>query len=129
MTKSRYRPPLTKLQKRLIVKLLTGHYLYKYKRKNKAWYVLFDATRSSVEKVSERVVFSMDQYLDPKIELWKKDKHGCITLNLSMVRRIDGRHPIKKMYKRRADLENTGRIHKPRKRTKKSNEQESNLLF
>lgn len=130
MIKRRTKPPITKLQKKLLAKLLCGCFLRQFSRPGRTWYVLYDIAVNPLEKVSTRLVDKMDRFVQPDIKIWKKDRHGNITLNLSMVRRIDGRNPIKKMYKRRHELGNPGAIHQLRRRAKKTdNNENSNLLF
>lgn len=70
-----------------------------------------------VLKVRTRTVEQLNRYIK---KLWKKNKHGDITLNLNTVRQLHGRHTIKKMYKQREQLTASGAIYKQRnKQTKK----------
>lgn len=125
----RRKAPITGLQRKLIAKLLQGYFLRRFRRGDRSWYVLYDQKVNPIEKVNCRVVDKMDRFLPREIELWKRDKHGNLSLNLSMVRRIDGRNPIKKMYKRREELANNEPIHQRRTKKTKSTNEKGSLLF
>jgi len=110
---------MTNSQKILIAKLLTGHFLRKTKHKGKTCYVLYDAKINPLEKIHERTVDQIDKFIDPEIRIWKKDRHGNITLNLNSVRQLHGRSILKQFYKKRHELADTSRIYKSRNHRKK----------
>jgi|GEM_PF-5183301 len=119
---------MTRAQKILIVKLLTGHFLRKtIDHRRKQVYVLYDAKVNPLQRLRPGTVETIDKYIDKKIRIWKRSKDGSITLNLNMVRRLHGRCTIKRMYKDRANLDNNGSIYKSRtKKIKQSIANEKN---
>lgn len=118
---------MTRSQKLLITKLLKGHFLRRVERSRRLWYVLYDEKINPLVKIQERTVKSIDVYYDPKkkMKLWKRNKHGDISLNLSMVRRLHGGNTIKKLYKRRLELDTAGDIYLKKGRTKKLNKEQN----
>jgi hypothetical protein len=122
---------MTGPQKILIIKLLTGHYLVHGKKRNgKDNYYLYDAKGNVLTSIRARTVDKIDKYIDPEIKIWKKSKHGQITLNLSMVRQLHGKHTIKKLYKQREQLMDPGFIYKSRnKKIKTATNEKALYLF
>jgi len=122
---------MTASQKLLITKLLTGHFLRKMKRGKSYLYVLYDAKINPIQKINSRTVEKIDRFIDPKIKLWKKNKNGDISLNLSSVRQLHGRSTIKKLYKHREQLQANGAIYKTRKKkaVKTKNDEKIYYLF
>lgn len=117
---------MTHSQKILITKLLTGHFLRATKSKGKACYVLYDAKVNPLQKINARTVDRIDRFIDPKIKIWKKSKRGNITLNLSMVRQLHGRHMIKHLYKQKDTLDTSYSIYKSRNNRKRITKKETN---
>ena len=111
---------MTASQKILIKKLLSGHFLRATKSKGKSCYVLYDAKVNPLEKIKARTVDTIDRLIDPEIKIWKKSKkYGNITLNLSMVRQLNGHHTIKRLYKQKDSLDLNDTIYKTRGRRKR----------
>lgn len=92
---------MTKYQKEIIKKMLNGHYLRKMASFSTGndYYRLYDEKCNPTAKVSERSIRKVDRFLEG--DIFKKDKIGRIVLNLSVIRKIDGRNAIKKMYKKK----------------------------
>lgn len=117
---------MTTVQTKLIAALLAGHFLMRSKR----CYTLFDEALNPLQRVRFRTVDKIDQYMDPKKKLWKKDKKGRITLNLASVRQLHGRSIIKKLYKKTIKVDITGSLYKTKKRKAKTALNEKiNYLF
>lgn len=106
---------MTRSQKILITKLLTGHFLVRSRDR----YTLYDEKVNPIIRIREKTFRAIDQFIDPKIKIWKTDKRDRITLNLSMVRRLHGKSTLKKLYKQRTQLDTSGTIYKPKQRTAK----------
>lgn len=109
---------MTNSQKILITKLFTGHYLVSYKYQGKKRYRLMASKHNSVASVRARTVDKLDQYIDSKLKLWKKDELGRISLNLNVVRQLHGRSILKSYYKNRHSLEQGLNIYKGNNRKK-----------
>ena len=120
---------MTASQKILIKKLLTCHFLRKLTRKRRTWYVLYDAKINPVMKVRERTVDSLDKYIDPDIKIWKQNKHGDISFNLAMIRRLHGRHTMKKLYKQKHTLDAVGPLYKRKNKAIKKNEANEKVYY
>lgn len=80
-------------QKHIAELLITGCYLMQRQYKKGERFILFKGNMQSVSFVKER-------HLRPLKSLLKKDKMGRFTLNLSEVRKLDGRTFLKKLYKK-----------------------------
>lgn len=117
---------MTPSQKILIKKLLTGHFLRVTKSRGKKCYVLFDAKINPLVKINARTVDRIDRLIDPEIKIWKKSRYGDITLNLSMVRQLNGHHTIKRLYKQKDLLDTKESIYKSRERRKRILKNETN---
>jgi hypothetical protein len=90
---------MTLNRKILIGKLLKGYYLIAWKNGYRTGcYRLYNHKGIIDCNIGARTVKGLDKYIDPKIKIWKRDKAGRMTLNLSMVRRLHGRNMIKKLY-------------------------------
>lgn len=121
---------MTPSQKILIKKLLNGYFLRKMKRRQKEWYVLYDADINPIEKVNAATVDKIDRFIAPQIKIWKRSHRGNITLNLNMVRQLHGRHTIKQLYKQKDSLAINSSIYKTRQRRKKiKHDEKVNYLF
>lgn len=90
---------MTTMRKHIIDRLLQGCYLISWKNNNgTACYRLYDAGGNPERNIRKATVKKLDQYIDPKIKIWKSDKAGRITLNLASVRKLHGRSYIKQQY-------------------------------
>lgn len=91
---------MTKNRKILVEKLLSGYYLLPWKKHNsgKKCYRLYDANGTPKENINEKTIRTLDRFIT-SVNIWKTDKQGKITLNLSSVRQLHGSHSIKKLYK------------------------------
>ena len=103
-------------QKILVTKLLKGHFLVASISRDKKVYRLLDSKVNPIGSVSAVIVDKMDCMFSVKI--WKKDKWGRKTLNLSNVRKLHGSCTLKKMYKNREALEDFMVIKKSRNNKK-----------
>lgn len=92
---------MTNFQKQIIKKLLDGGFMCKSKHHSSGgiYYRLFDAKFNPIAKIPERSVEMVDRYLD--VDVFKKDKLGRYVLNISNIRKLDGRNAIKKMYRKK----------------------------
>lgn len=118
---------MTMSQKILIKKLLTGHFLRATKSKGKPCYVLYDAEVNPLERVKARTVDTIDRLIDPEIKIWKKSKkYGNITLNLNMIRKMNGHHTIKRLYKQKVSLDTNNSIYKTREGRKRITKNDAN---
>lgn len=91
---------MTDTAKYVIGRLLDKAYLMPWRRHTGTrCYRLFDDNGLVICNVSIALVRSLDRYLDPDKKLWKRDRYGRMTLNLSTVRQLHGKNTIKKMYK------------------------------
>lgn len=122
---------MTTTQKKLVAKLLSGHFLRYFKRGGKDWYILYDAKVNPLQKIYCRTVDKIDRFMDPDIKLWKRNKDGDMSLNLSMVRRLHGRNTIKRLYKKKLEVNSDDRIYKKRisKIKRKTDNEKANTLF
>lgn len=123
---------MTHSQKILIIKLLTGHFLRATRSNGKKCYVLYDDKINPLQKIHAKTVDRIDRFLDSDLKLWKKDKYGSITLNLSTVRQLHGRHTIKRLYKQKRELLDNHIIYKSRnnrKKIKTTANEKANTLF
>lgn len=62
-------------------------------------YRLYDEKGNPIYNLPDKTVRTLDKYIDPKIKIWKKDKHGRMTFSIANVRKLHGGHSIKRMYK------------------------------
>lgn len=91
---------MTPTRKHIISRLLDGHYLKSWKTHNgKPCYRLYDSGGNPVENIRHKTIRTLTRYIDPLILIFKTDKAGRITLNLSGVRRLRNNHGIKTLYK------------------------------
>lgn len=94
---------MTPERKKLIDLLLRGFYLKKWTATSGiACYRLYDPAGNPVKNIRSKTVEKLDRKLavPPKSKLWKFDKKtGVRTLNLNVVRRLNGNSVIKKYYK------------------------------
>lgn len=92
---------MTKYQKAIIKKMLNGHYLRKMASFSTGndYYRLYDEKANPVAKVSERSIRKIDRFLEG--EVFKKDSIGRIVLSIAVIRKLDGRNAIKKMYRKK----------------------------
>ena len=119
---------MTPSQKILIKKLLAGHFLRKSKRGKVQLYVLYDAAVNPIQKIHWRTVEKITRFIDPEIKIWKYSKHGDMSLNLSMVRRLHGKNTIKQLYKKRNELTDSGSVYKKKVYTPKNKEANEKVL-
>ena len=121
---------MTPSQKILMSKLLCGHFLKKFSLRGKSWYVLYDEKISPLQKIRTGTVDKIDRFMDPDLKLWKKSKDGRISLNLSTVRQLHGRHTLNRMYKKKSEADANSPIYKRKSKTKKkiSNEKVHTLF-
>jgi hypothetical protein len=90
---------MTANRKYIIDRLLEGWYLVPWKRPSGAkCFRLYNNGGAPIHNFRQRTFAKLDSYVDPKIKIWKKDKLGRITLNLSSVRQLHGRSYIKQAY-------------------------------
>jgi len=83
----------------IIAKLLKGYYLIAWKSHNGTkCYRFYEPNGNPVANIQDKTIRTMDRMIDPEIKIWKKDKLGKITLNLSNVRKLHGKNTIKKLY-------------------------------
>ena len=122
---------MTVSQRRLAEKLLTGYFLRLMKRNGRTYYVLYDQKINPIMKVRRRTVKSFDRSIDPELQLWKRNIRGDISLNLATVRQLDGRSTLKRLYKKRNEINPCGNIYKNRiKKPKKViSDEKVNYLF
>lgn len=93
---------MTATAKYVIDKLLDKGYLMPWRRHTGAkCFRLFDDKGIVICNVTVATVRRLDKYLDPDKKLWKRDRYGRMTLNLSTVRQLHGKNTIKKMYKQK----------------------------
>lgn len=111
---------MTVSQKILIKKLLTGHFLRRMMRRGKPKYTLYDKNINPILRIRPDTIEKLDRFLDPKLKLWKKNKHGDMTLSLTTVRQLHGKTTLKQLYKHRHQIEQTGAIYKTRKKVTKT---------
>lgn len=91
---------MTETRKHIIDTILAGGYVMAWKStRGTKCYRLYDATANPLVNVRQATVKKLDRFIDPKIKIWRKDKLGRMTLNLSMIRKLHGRSYIKKAYK------------------------------
>jgi hypothetical protein len=85
----------TDLQCDLIIKMLRGkHYLrHRSSHTGRPGFMLYSGTQESVRWYSEKTVKVLHEVL-------RSDKQKRFTLNLKLVRQLDGRTYIKKQYKK-----------------------------
>ena len=102
---------MTTIQREIVSKLIAGHYLVKTQNHNGfVRFKLYSLDGSPVRYCSAGIVASLDRLLTFKGQrrpnarvpksIFKKDKDGRVTLNLSNVRRLHGAHWILKEYKK-----------------------------
>jgi len=103
---------------------VNGHFLRRQKRGKAQLYILFDAAVNPVQKIHARTVEKIDRFIDPEIKIWKKNKHGDMSLNLAQVRKLHGKNTIKQLYKKRLELNTEGAVYK--KKIKQSKNQQVN---
>ena len=97
---------MTNRQKILAIKLLKGWCLVKdTSRKKRPVYRVLDDKKCEREVVPADVVLRMDKIINPEIKIWKVDHFGRITFNLSSIRKLHGRHTLKRLYKQREFIE------------------------
>lgn len=90
---------MTPAQKEIVSHLLKGGYMLKWlSHSGEKCYRLYDPKGTPLRNCNERTVKKIDRFLEGSI--YKKDSAGRITLNLSVVRKVDGRKNIKKQYKK-----------------------------
>lgn len=77
-----------------------------------------DEKYNPVQIINARIVDRLDRFIKKEIKIWKVDKWGRKTLNLSNVRKLHGRNLLKKMYKERDQLQDTMTISKSRNNKK-----------
>lgn len=112
-------------QTKLIVALMSGHFLVKSKK----CYTLYDAKVNPLQRIRFKTVDKIDQFIDPKMKLWKENKRKRITLNLNTVRQLHGKNMIKRIYNGKAKPDACGPIYKQRARNVKTFKTEQlNLL-
>lgn len=111
---------MTDEQKILAVKLLKGWCLVKTvdKKRNRC-YRLLDENYLVQEIVKARVVDGIDNSVKGDLVIWKWDKWKRITFNLSTIRKLHGRHTLKRMYKMKEQLEVNHSIVKTKNNRKK----------
>ena len=92
---------MTENRKDIIGLLLIGWYLKPWKNHNGTdCFRLYDPQGVPRRNVLQSTIKNLDRFIDPKIQIWKKDKRTrTMKLNLSMVRQLHGRNMIKKLYK------------------------------
>lgn len=123
---------MTKAQKSLVIKLLTGyHWRKSITPAGLASYRVYDSKSEVTAVLHARTVDTIDRFFDrKKFPIWKRSKDGKITLNLSTLRRIHGKHTLNCLYKDRDKLKDPGYLYKPRKKqNKKINNETIQYLF
>lgn len=127
---------MTAVQTSIVIKLLTGYCLVKhYTFKRKVCYRLIDHNSVTVDMLQCRSVDKLNRYTKPRQKLFKRDKFGRLTLNLSVVRQLHGNCTIKQLYYKREELlqeakENAGKkLSKPRKKKPMPPAQDVPTLF
>lgn len=93
---------MTDNRKQIVEVLLSGWYLVKWKNhRGTSCYRLYDQHGNPRTNLREKTIDNLDRRMAvPKgKKIWKRDKAGRITLNLSVVRQLHGKGWINKMYK------------------------------
>lgn len=117
---------MTAAQKKIVTLLLSGHFLVKSRK----CYTLYDEKVNPVQRIRHRSIQRLDQFIDPKMKLWKKDKAGRMTLNLNTIRQLHGKTTLKQLYKRKMSIDTTQPIYKLRtKKVKQTHNEKANYLF
>ncbi len=95
-------------RKKVAEQLIHGYYLRSWRTPTGAdVYRLYNSIHTPVGNVSKALIKSLEKFSEPasikkskkKIELFQKDKKGRITLRLSAVRMLHGKHLLKQLYK------------------------------
>ncbi len=119
---------MTKTDLHILSLLLKGHFLRQQKRGRKTVYVIYDEKVNPIRRVKTNFIRSMDRRVPTEIELWKFNRNRDITLNLSMVRRLHGNNLIKRLYKKRNELEIISTINR-RKPSQKNIQANEKILY
>lgn len=101
----------------LAKKLLKGFFLRRYTGRKKKGYTLFDAKVNPLEFISEKVKNGLGRFI--RKDIWKRSKNGGLTLNLNVIRQLHGNCTLKKLYKKRNDLDISGSVNTKRKSSSK----------
>lgn len=90
---------MTSVQKQLIQCLLKNYHIKPWKSPaGTRCFRLYDYSHNPIKTVRYDTVKMLSRFIDPRINLWKQDAAGRMTLNLRSIIRLHGNSYIKKAY-------------------------------